>query len=92
MTKYLKVMFIPTIGKCYLDLSSIMNYKNIIIIFIAILFAGLGQLILSKLKCKDKIKVFYEKYIEIFVIIILMFTSIMMLASSTYNPFIYFRF
>ena len=90
--KYLKVMFIPTIGKCYLDLSSIMNYKNIIIIFIAILFAGLGQLILSKLKCKDKIKVFYEKYIEIFVIIILMFTSIMMLASSTYNPFIYFRF
>ncbi len=90
--KYLKVMFIPSNVECYFDLSTIINARNILIIIIAILFSGIFQVIFGRLKKKEKITKFYEKYIEVFVIVILMFICIMMLASSTYNPFIYFRF
>ena len=90
--RYLRVMFLPASVKCYFDYSMIVNIKNILIIIIAIILSGIGHGVLNKLKCKEKIVRFYGKYIEVFVIFILMFICIMMLASSTYNPFIYFRF
>ena len=89
---YLKVMFISNNSECYFDLTQIINAKNITIIIIAILFSGIIQVLFNKLKNKEEILDFYEKYLEIFVIFVLMFICIMMLASSTYNPFIYFRF
>lgn len=89
---YLKVMFISNNSECYFDLTQIINAKNITVIIIAILFSGIIQVLLNKLKNKEKILEFYEKYLEIFVIFVLMFICIMMLASNTYNPFIYFRF
>lgn len=90
--KYLKVMFIPQNVETYFDLTLLINYRSIAIIIVAILFCGIIQSGFNKLKNKDKITKFYEKYLEIFVIFILMLTCIMMLSSSTYNPFIYFRF
>lgn len=90
--KYLKTMFIPNNLQCYYDLSQIINLRNITIIIIAILLSGILQNIFNKLKNKNKYKKFYEKYVEILVISILMFICIVMLASNTYNPFIYFRF
>jgi alginate O-acetyltransferase complex protein AlgI len=90
--KYIKIMFIPNNLDCYFDISTIINSRNIVIIIVAILFAGVVQSIFNKLKNKEKITTIYKKYIEIFVIFMLMFICIMMLASNTYNPFIYFRF
>ena len=92
MSKYLKVMFIPSNVECYFDLSTIVNARNVLIIIIKILFSGILQVIFGRLKKKETIAKFYEKYVEVFVIAGLMFICIMMLASSTYNPFIYFRF
>ena len=85
-------MFIPSNEKCYFDLDIIINNKNILIFIIAILFSGIIQYIFNKLKNKEKIINIYQKYLEAIVISILMFICIMMLASNTYNPFIYFRF
>ena len=90
--KYLKVMFIPNNVECYFDLSIIINTRNILIILLSILLSGLGSWILNKLKKKEKIIEFYKSYVEVLVIAILIFICIIMLASSTYNPFIYFRF
>ena len=89
---YLKVIFIPSAQNFAFDLSKIINNRNIVIIVVAILLSGILQNLFSKMKNKEKIKAFYEKYIEIVVIFGLMSICIMMLASNTYNPFIYFRF
>ncbi len=85
-------MFIPSNINSYLDLSQIINLRNITIIVIAILFSGIIQSIFNKCKNKRKICNIYRKYLEIIVIVILMFICIMLLANNTYNPFIYFRF
>ncbi len=85
-------MFIPNNVECYFDLSIIINTRNILIILLSILLSGLGSWILNKLKKKEKIIEFYKSYVEVLVIAILIFICIIMLASSTYNPFIYFRF
>ncbi len=90
--KYLKVMFIPKNEVYYFDYSKIINNRYILIIFISILFAGIVQKLFKKLKNREKIMKFYNKYIESIVILMLMFICIIMLASNTYNPFIYFRF
>lgn len=90
--QYMKIMIIPSKQLTNFDTSLILNPKNILIIVIAILFSGILQSIFNKLKNKEKVKAFYQKYIEIIFIFSLMFICIMMLASDTYNPFIYFRF
>lgn len=90
--KYLKVMFIPSGTESYFDLSVIINGRNIFILIVAILFAGILQSIFSKMKNKEKIMKFYKTYLEGIAIGALMFVCIIMLASNTYNPFIYFRF
>lgn len=89
---YLKVMFIPNAVESYLDLSLIINTKNIVIFVIAILFSGVLQSVFNRLKNKDKISKLYKTYAEGLVIGVLMVICISMLASNTYNPFIYFRF
>lgn len=90
--KYLKVMFVPSKVQSYFDLSTIINGRNIAVLIVAILFAGILQSIFGRMKNREKIKKFYETYLEGLVIGGLMFICIIMLASNTYNPFIYFRF
>ena len=89
---YLKAMFIPSTQNFAFDFSKIINNRNIIIIIVAVLLSGIAQKIFSKMKNNQKIKEFYKKYIEAAVVLGLMTMCIMMLASNTYNPFIYFRF
>lgn len=90
--KYLKIMFIPSNVKSYFDLSTIINNRNILILIAAILFAGVLQSIFTKIKNKDKLSKFYKIYVEGIAIGVLMVICVTMLASNTYNPFIYFRF
>lgn len=86
--QYIKVMIIPQNRLTNFDISLILNSRNILIIVIAILFSGIIQTIFNKVKTK----VFYQKYLEVISLSLLMFVCIMMLVSNTYNPFIYFRF
>lgn len=90
--QYMKIMIIPSKQLANFDTSLIINNRNIIMIIVVILFSGILQTIFNKLKNKEKIKEVYHRYFEVIVISLLMFISIMMLASNTYNPFIYFRF
>lgn len=90
--QYMKIMIIPSKKLANFDTSLIINNRNIIMIIVVILFSGILQTIFNKLKNKEKIKEVYHRYFEVIVISLLMFISIMMLASNTYNPFIYFRF
>ncbi len=68
-----------------------LNNKIIFIIIVAI-FASYPY----KVKFKDSIAKISGTYIEVFstkfALLILLFISIMLVMTSTYNPFIYFRF
>ena len=88
----MKIMISPSKQLVNFDTSLIINNRNIMMIIVVILFSGILQTIFNKLKNKEKIKEIYHRYFEVIVICLLMFVSIMMLASNTYNPFIYFRF
>lgn len=90
--KYIKTMIIPTkaVASSNLNILSILTLRNIIIIIISILFSGVIQVVF--LKNKEKFKIFYKKYLEVTILIVLFTICIMSLASNTYNPFIYFRF
>ncbi len=88
----LKLMFCFNFNTIYLVLPNLINIKNILVIIISILLCGPIQELINKRKNKDKIIEIYEKYIEIFVLIIILTISIIELVSSSYNPFIYFRF
>ena len=90
--QYMKIMISPSKQLVNFDTSLIINNRNIMMIIVVILFSGILQTIFNKLKNKEKIKEIYHRYFEVIVICLLMFVSIMMLASNTYNPFIYFRF
>ena len=90
--QYMKIMVSPSKQLVNFDTSLIINNRNIMMIIVVILFSGILQTIFNKLKNKEKIKEIYHRYFEVIVICLLMFVSIMMLASNTYNPFIYFRF
>lgn len=90
--QYMKIMVSPSKQLVNFDTSLIINNRNIMMIIVVILFSGILQTIFNKLKNKEKIKEIYHRYFEVIVICLLMFISIMMLASNTYNPFIYFRF
>ena len=89
--EYLQRMF--TINKInIINPYIIYNYKNVIIMITAILFAGIIQLAIKKLDKRKKITNVYKKYVEPVAILGLLTICIMMLVSNTYNPFIYFRF
>ncbi len=88
----IKMMFSFDFKTTYILLPTYFSIKEIIIIILSILLCGFGHNIVEKLKCKDKFKKIYEDKLEIFVIILILAISITELVSSTYNPFIYFRF
>ncbi len=88
---YLKAMF-SFKTKTAINLATLFTNKFIIIFVLAILFAGIGQFLLNRLKFKEKIKRVYRNYVEPFVVVGVFGIVIMMLVSDTYNPFIYFRF
>ena len=87
--EYFKLMFIPNLKTIYLNLNGIINTRTIIAIILGLLLSGLLQSLVNK---NDKLKKFYKRYMELFVIISILLLSIIMLISNTYNPFIYFRF
>jgi alginate O-acetyltransferase complex protein AlgI len=88
----IKMMFSFDFKTTYVLLPTYFSIKEIIIIILSIFLCGFGHNIVEKLKCKDKLKKIYEDKLEIFVIILILAISITELVSSTYNPFIYFRF
>lgn len=63
--------------------------KTLLIILLGILGSGLIQLLLQKVEIPKKGK---NLYLEIIYCVIMFILCIAMLASNTYNPFIYFRF
>jgi alginate O-acetyltransferase complex protein AlgI len=86
-----KILFSFDFSKSYILLPTFINNKTILIIIISILFSGVLQSLFNKFKNKDKLTKVYNN-LEFMVIIFIMLISILDLAASTYNPFIYFRF
>ena len=68
-----------------------MNRKVIFLAVLGVLFSGIVQSICPKLR-----EHLYEKEVtktvDIVIMAVLLFLCTMYLVSSTYNPFIYFRF
>ena len=97
---YLKVMVfgvpaetIPT------QLYTVVNHRTVITIIVGILFCGIIQVVLQKISESKKYKKKYAKvssflvrYIEPFVLLLLLALCIMAIVSNTYTSFIYFRF
>lgn len=87
----LKIMFVKTEAINLYSLDRFVNTEVILTIILGILFSGIIQGLFPKFKSRlynmDKIG-----FIEATVLGILLFLSIMTVASGTYNPFIYFRF
>lgn len=63
--------------------------KTVVVIFAGILGCGFIQIFMRKAKIFEKIK---NSYLEVAYCSMIFIFCIAMLASSTYNPFIYFRF
>lgn len=70
-------------------MDKLLGNKTLTIIFAAFLGCGIIQIILQKVKIFDTIK---NSFLEIIYCNIIFILCIAMLASNTYNPFIYFRF
>ncbi len=86
----LKIMFIGNSSDIY-ALSEFLNVKIVILLLFGLVFCGPIQNYIPRLKTM----LYYEQKAfvwEYVVQIQLMLICIMLLASSTYNPFIYFRF
>lgn len=88
----IKLMFNFDFKTIYVLLPTFINLKTVYIIVLGILFAGPFQLLLNKLKNKDRLIKFYKSKIEFIIIGILMIISISEMVANSYNPFIYFRF
>ena len=71
------------------DIKSILDYKILVICCFAAIGCGIGQLSLVGVKLYKRI---HNSYFEILYCALLFLICISMLASNTYNPFIYFRF
>lgn len=85
-----KRMFMPwKYTKSSLLMGRVFGNKEILIIFIGILGCGLIQVFLQKTKIFKNGR---NSYLEIAYCSIIFILCIAMLASGTYNPFIYFRF
>lgn len=88
----IKLMFSFNFNETYILLPTFINLKTISILVLAILFCGPIQKTFSLLKNKDSIFKIYKSKLEFIVIFIITSICIIELVSSTYNPFIYFRF
>lgn len=75
--------------KSSLVMEKVFGNKTIVVIFCGILGCGLVQLIGQKTKIFEKVK---NSYLEMIYCSVIFILCIATLASSTYNPFIYFRF
>ena len=86
---YLKVLFTPWINPSYdiYTIREIVDNRTIVFIIIGILGCGFFKPVIDKMRA-----IKYSEYYEILWCALLMLVSITMLASGTYNPFIYFRF
>ena len=87
----IKRMIIPTNFETTLRSYKIINFRNISIIIIGILFTCIIQLIYKKIAEKDKVKKIVL-VLKPIVVLALWGLCILSLVSNTYNPFIYFRF
>lgn len=72
-----------------LIMEKVFGNKTIVIIFAGILGCGFLQYFLKKMRISGKIK---NSYVEMAYCSVVFVLCIAMLASNTYNPFIYFRF
>ena len=88
----IKLLFSFDFRTIYVVLPTYFNIKNILILIVSILLCGPLQVLCNKLRNKKKLIKMYENYLEIALIIIILVLSILELVSSSYNPFIYFRF
>lgn len=85
-----KRMFMPwKYTESSLLTGKVFGNKTIVIIFAGILGCGPIQVFLQKTKISGKVK---NSYLEMIYCSIIFILCIAMLASNTYNPFIYFRF
>lgn len=88
---YIKIMFIPTEANLEYNASLFMNNKVILALVLGVLLSGLVQQLIKPLKYY----LYEEKNIYALDIVLLMpllALCILIVASGTYNPFIYFRF
>lgn len=88
----IKMMFSFNFKNSYILTPAIINSKSILIIIFSVILCGPLYKVLDLFKNKKSIINFYENKFEIIVIVIILFISILELVSTTYNPFIYFRF
>lgn len=72
-----------------LVMGKVFGNKTVTVIFAGILGCGVIQLFLNKTKVMERLK---DSCLEIIYCSIILILCIAMLASNTYNPFIYFRF
>ncbi len=91
---FVKMLFIYKGGPSYALLPTIFNLKLLIVLIFAILCSGPLQMLFKKLdeKYDNKLSRIYKNNLELIILPILMIICILELASSTYNPFIYYRF
>lgn len=88
----IKLMFSFNFKQIYIVLPTYINMRTILTLIISCFVCGFGQLIISKLKFKEKLIELYIDKFEIVALILILLISISELIASTYNPFIYFRF
>lgn len=93
--KYIKAMFAP--GKQLVaNIVAILNSRTFVVMLIGILLCGIAQVAIVRLKKNKKFDNIWSKRVVRFgepvLLVSIMVVSIAMLVSSTYNPFIYFRF
>ena len=88
----IKLMFSFDFSPTYILTTSQVNLKILLTIILAIILCGPIQKLVSSLKSSKKIIKFYENKFEVIVIVLILSISILELVSSSYNPFIYFRF
>lgn len=93
--KYLKTMFTPG-RQLIANIVAILNSRTFLIMTVGILLCGILQCSIAGLRKRKKFNDVWQNKIvrfgEPILLVSIMITSIAMLVSSTYNPFIYFRF
>lgn len=86
-----RLMFSFDFSKTYFLTQHIVNNQFVFVLIVSILFCGPIQIIFKKLKEKNNKSTVYG-YLQTILLLVLLVLCIMELASSSYNPFIYFRF
>lgn len=89
--QYVKILFTNTKGNELFNIGMYLDREVILITIIGILFSGIIQNLIPKIKeilyDRDNIKLY-----QIIMLVGLLYLCIVSVVSGTYNPFIYFRF